>query len=109
MSKEKKKHNIIIWQLPVSHKNCFRPVNYKAVDLRDYVWVYQFEVELDCNIKDYLEELFGRFNINEPDDYYARSMSTSDLIMDKVDNKVETWVVDIVGFKKVHATGYKGV
>ena len=100
--------NITIWQLPITNKLCFRPVNYNSVDIRNYVLVYSFEEDVDeKDINAYLEELYGRFNINEPADYHARSMSISDLILYRNTEKNEYvgYVVDLTGFKKIKVTG----
>lgn len=98
---------IYIWQLPISNKKCFRPVDYDTVEIRDYVLVYQFEEDFSLKkIKTYLEELYGRLNINEPSDYHARSMSVSDLITIRENNKIiANYVVDLVGFKKIQVKG----
>ncbi len=100
---------IYIWQLPIANKKCFKPVDYNIVDIREYVLVYQLEEDFSIKkITNFLEELYGRLNINEPQDFHARSMSTSDLIMirDRENNKIiANYVVDLVGFKKVEVEG----
>ena len=102
---------IYIWQLPICNKKCFRPVNYNEVDLRDYVLVYYKEIEVDSikNITQFLEELYGSFQVADemPKDYHARSVSISDLILlrDIDNNKVEGYIVDLTGFKKVKVDG----
>ena len=103
---------IYIWQLPISNKRCFRPVNYTEVDLRDYVNVYYKDVNEVVNInncKQFLEELYGSFQVSDemPIDYHARSVSVSDLILlrDTDNNKVEGYIVDLTGFNKVKVNG----
>lgn len=90
-----------IWQLPVSNSRCFREVDYEEIDLSDYVFVYVYITE---ETEPNLERLFQILNIEHPDDYYARSLSVSDLIVVKEDNKeeYEYYVVDSIGFKKVN-------
>ena len=102
---------IYIWQLPISNKRCFRPVNYTEVDLRDYVLVYYKEVNDDL-VKDtmqFLEELYGSFQVSDemPGDYYARSVSVSDLIIlrNVEDREIKGYVVDLTGFKKIKVNG----
>lgn len=102
---------VYIWQLPISNRRCFRPVNYTEVDLRDYVLVYYKEVNNDLvkNVVQFLEELYGSFQVSDemPGDYYARSVSISDLIIlrdaDSRENK--GYVVDLTGFKEVKVNG----
>lgn len=88
-----------IFQLPVSNKRCFMPVNYDMVNLADYVHVYSF----DKPINEDLENIYEKLNIDHPADYHARSLSTSDLIVERNDETRETkgYVVDIIGFKEV--------
>lgn len=102
---------VYIWQLPTSNRRCFRPVNYTEVDLRDYVLVYYKEIDRDSvkNTTQFLEELYGSFQVSDgmPFDYHARSVSVSDLILlkDIDNNKVEGYIVDLTGFKKVKVDG----
>ena len=98
---------VYVWQLPIADKKCFKPVNYDTVNIRDYVLVYQFEEDFSIKkIKNFLEELYGRLNIDEPKDFHARSMSISDLITIRENNKIiANYVVDLVGFKKVEVKG----
>lgn len=94
-----------IWQLPGGHPNKYMHLDWckKPVDIMDYVQVYAGKI--DKEIKDvdiFLEELFERFNINQPDDYYAASMSVSDLIcLIGNCNKRFWFYVDGKGFKEV--------
>lgn len=86
-----------IFQLPTRNEKCFRHVDYDKVDLGEYVYVYDFKSETEKN----LEDIFEMLNINHPKDYHARSLSVSDVIFIKHDNKREVYVVDSFGFKKV--------
>lgn len=85
-----------VWQLPLSNAHCFMP--YKAsrdVNLVDYVRVYEGEYPGD------LELVYAQLNENHPSDYFARSLSTSDVIrLKNDDNKVEWFYVDMIGFQK---------
>ena len=102
---------VYIWQLPTSNRRCFRPINYTEVDLRDYVRVYYKEVNNDLvkNTVQFLEELYGSFQVSDemPGDYYARSVSISDLIIlrDAESRENKGYVVDLAGFKEVKVNG----
>ena len=90
---------VMIWQLPMSNPNCFYPVESEAVNLFDYVLVYDGSIPGVEGHED-LEKLYEILNIDHPKDYHARSLSVSDLVI----FGAETcgYVVDIVGFKKVN-------
>ena len=99
---------IYIWQLPMTNKRCFKPITYDTVDVRDYVAVYHLKEEIDDKkINEYLEELYGKLQIDEPKDYHARSMMISDLItyLDTETHEIVGYVVDLIGFKKVKVVG----
>lgn len=86
-----------IFQLPISNKRKFRPVDYDEVDWRDYVCVYSFEREKEVD----LEEIYEMLNINHPADYHAMSLSISDVIVKHEPQKTTVYVVDVFGFKEV--------
>lgn len=98
-----KKYHYYIWQRPLKDRKCFRfPIDYNEVDLRDYVLVYFFETDTSLR----LDEIYDLFNDNIPEDYHARSLSISDLIMIRIngvpkDECHKFYVVDIQGFKRV--------
>lgn len=48
------------------------------VDLENYDLTYEGEINTD--LSNILEELFRVFNIEQPDDFYGRSMSVSDIV-----------------------------
>lgn len=91
-----------IWQLPITHKNCFRGsqiFDLEPIRLVNYVHVYQGEIDSNN-----LEDIFELLNINHPADYYARSLSVSDIICcfdDENFMKRNWYYVDDFGFKKL--------
>lgn len=88
-----------IWQLPVSHKNCFKGSiwNIKPIKMLDYVHVYCGNIDSDD-----LDDIYELLNVNHPADYYARSLSVSDIICCiKEPNKREWYYVDDFGFTKL--------
>ena len=88
-----------IFQLPMSNKRCFLPVDYDEVNLMDYVHVWNFESETEQN----LEKIYEQLNIDQPEGYCARSLSIGDVIVVRNQETTEQryYVVDIVGFKEV--------
>ena len=91
-----------IFQLPVSNKRCFMPVDYDEINLMDYVHVWNFESETEQD----LEKIYEQLNIDHPKGYCARSLSVSDVIVvRKPDIKEKKfYVVDLMGFKEVKET-----
>ena len=69
----------------------------KPVQLIDYVHVYTGESKDGS-----LEKIFEELNVNHPSDYYAASLSISDLI--QIDNKF--FYVDGFGFKNIKSWWY---
>lgn len=69
-------------------KDKFNPYDYKKVykDIRENV---------------NLESLFVEFNTNHPTDFTGHSMSVSDVIVVKQDNKEKIYYVDSVGFEDI--------
>lgn len=82
-----------IYQTPVSTKYCFRSWDEAGDDFNiyDYITVYCGEIEDngDKDITETLENLFVKFNINRPSDYYGRSMSISDVVAVK---NMDNWL-----------------
>lgn len=88
-----------IWQLPVSHKNCFRGsqiFEIEPIKIVDYVLVYQGNIDSNN-----LEDIFELLNINHPNDYHARSLSVSDIICLEKENSRDWFYVDSFGFKEL--------
>jgi len=90
-----------IWQMPWNNKtvNFMLEMKHDVVDLSEYVLVYSFESDTELE----LEDLFEMFNINQPSDYHARSMTSSDLIMVRnlETDITKNYVVEMFGFSNV--------
>jgi hypothetical protein len=73
----------------------------------DYNVIYAKELNAikgttDKTVNAVLENIFMMYNTgNRPTDYYGTSLSVSDVIMLKIDNKVTAYYVDSFGFKKL--------
>lgn len=99
------RYEYIICQRPVTDDECFKPPTKDEYFLGEWVIVYSFETEEKVN----LEEIYEKFNINHPKDYHARSLSISDLVIerDMSSNKFLYYIVDTIGFKSVTVTTSK--
>jgi len=88
-----------IFQLPMSNKRCFLPVDYDEINLMDYVHVWNFESETEQD----LEKIYEQLNIDYPKGYCGRSLSIGDVIgVRNPDIKEKKfYVVDLMGFKEV--------
>lgn len=94
-----------IWQLPISHKNCFcgsQIFELEPIKVVDYVFVYSGEITSNS-----LENVFELLNVNHPKDYHARSLSVSDVICVVDGNKRDWYYVDDIGFKKLDAKEFE--
>lgn len=94
-----------VWQLPTKHPNKYMHLDWctKPIDVLDYVLVYAGKIDREIEDVDiFLEELFQMFNLDQPEDYHAASMSVSDLICLIGSCEKRFWFyVDGVGFKEV--------
>ena len=81
-----------IYQAPVEEKFAFMPYDFAERGVEDFAdnWQNHYEMvyegELDAEMSgnptyDILEYLFCKFNIEHPEDYKARSLSTSDIVV----------------------------
>lgn len=79
-------------------------------NFNDYRKVYSGELldtitygnsTITCNTEDVqvLEEIFERFNINHPEDYKARSLSTSDIVEIVRKDGSEFYYCDSIGWR----------
>ena len=79
------------WNFIISHSTGFNFQQYKKV------YEGTLPEVADKEEWQYLEDLFEKFNINHPDDYHDRSLSTSDVvILDKT-----IYYCDNCGWKEV--------
>ena len=80
--------------------------NGKNVRLDEYKEVYSGEIEIDDIVAtgDTLEKIYTIFNFDKPEDYRARSLSVSDIVvLHPVPGIRETYFVDSIGYKKLSA------
>jgi len=81
---------------------CFKKV-IDTVDKKDYNMVYKDTI-LYTNPSDMilLEELFEKFNINHPDDFNNRSLSTCDVVeIQREDNNSHFYICCSIGWKEI--------
>lgn len=65
----------------------------------DYIPVYEGEISGDVNSRT-LEALYEALNIHHPNDYHARSLSVSDVIVFDIAGNRKAYYVEPIGFKK---------
>jgi hypothetical protein len=74
------------------------------ISRKNYQLVYQGQLEKEATVKETLESLFTTFNVNLPHDFRGRSMSVSDVVVVKEDDKkTRAYYVDPFGFVDVTA------
>lgn len=95
---------IRIFKLPMSCSYAFMNYNFAVknaknnkVTIYDYVNVYTYDIEHSDDILSLLDEIFEKFNVNHPDDYYSSSLSVSDVVM--VDD--DAYYCDSFGWQKL--------
>lgn len=96
--------NYTIWQLPVSHHNCFKGTIFdlEEIKLKDYVLVYDGYMETENFNEGTLDYIYEILNIDHPEDYHARSLSVSDIIQVRCESNKNKWFyVDSFGFKEL--------
>lgn len=67
------------------------------VDRENYNRVYRGRLQSN----ETLDQLFQKFNINQPEDFHGRSLSVSDVICIKQDGKTTAHFVDSYGFTEI--------
>ena len=92
-----------IWQMPLSNPNKFYHYDWceKPIEIKDYVMVYAGRTALRDDVDDTLEDIFELLNNNHPHDYYAASLSVSDVVCLIIGNQRGWFYVDGFGFKKL--------
>jgi hypothetical protein len=75
----------------------------KANNFRPFDGEGTFEVAYEGRLAsdDPLEDLFGMFNLDHPDDYKARSLSVGDLVALEVDGRAYVYACDPEGWRFV--------
>jgi len=68
-------------------------------NFQDYKLVYESETNLDEKFDDItiLDNLFNKFNLNHPEDFYGHSLSVSDVVV--LDDKM--YFCDDFGWKEI--------
>jgi hypothetical protein len=72
-----------------------------CVNSQNYEVVYAGALEPDSGMRriEHLNQLFYVFNCEHPADFYAHSMSISDVIILRLENEITCHYVDWIGFK----------
>lgn len=89
-----------IFQCPVTIPYCFMPYDETEFSPADYIPVYEGEISGDVNSRT-LEALYETLNIHHPNDYHARSLSVSDVIVFDIAGNRKAYYVEPIGFKKI--------
>jgi hypothetical protein len=66
-----------------------------------YEVVYSGPLARSARTNDQLEDLYLKFNIDQPEDFKGHSMSVSDIVALKVSGAVSCYYVDPVGFQEL--------
>lgn len=69
----------------------------KQFDLGWYVGVWSSDIDESGNRTDDLEYIFHTLNVDMPDNYFGRSLTTSDIVV----INGEIWYCDSIGWKFV--------
>ena len=75
-----------------------------TVEKTNYDVVYAGELDQTTGkeVSELLNDIFYRFNMERPDDFYGHSLSVSDIVALKVDGAVSVHYVDRFGFQELH-------
>ena len=75
-----------------------------TVERANYALVYTDDISdpRSMTIPALLEDIFYRFNMECPEDFYGHSLSVSDIVVLKVDGAVSVHYVDRFGFQELH-------
>lgn len=96
-----------IWKMPCSNKKKFMRLDWidNKVNITDYICVYRkkYSTKMDITNKNFLNNLWETFNINEPNDYFSEPLCVSDVIciIDNDKNKRTWYYIDSNDFKKI--------
>ena len=94
-----------ILQLPVHHDHCFRSYGDidGKVDYPSYNFVYCGALKKsDMSVMQKLEGLFHIFNVKHPEDFEGHSMSVSDIVVLKLEDKISFFFCDSWGFTQLN-------
>ena len=75
-----------------------------TVDRTNYETIYTGNLPnaTDKTISELLNDIFYRFNLERPEDFYGHSLSVSDIVALKVDGVVTAHYVDRFGWQELH-------
>lgn len=75
-----------------------------TVEKANYAPVYTADISdvRSMTIPAMLEDIFYRFNMERPEDFYGHSLSVSDIVVLKIDGTVSAHYVDRIGFQELH-------
>ena len=75
----------------------------KEVSRDNYTLVYSYKEDLSKveNISAFLDSVFEKFNCDRPKDFEGHSLSVSDVIAIKKDNRITSYYVDSTDFKAI--------
>ncbi|MBP5432257.1 MAG: DUF3849 domain-containing protein [Ruminococcus sp.] len=106
-----KEDTIAIYQLkhtPENHDISFAGLDFlekmgKEVSRDNYTLVYSYKEDLSKveSMPAFLSSVFEKFNINHPRDFEGHSLSVSDVVAIKKDNRITSYYVDSTDFKEI--------
>ncbi|MGN0294693.1 MAG: YodL domain-containing protein [Lachnospiraceae bacterium] len=70
----------------------------KESEIDHYEVVYTAPLPVVSSLEDTLESLYVTFNLHHPSDFTGHSLSVSDIVALKVENRVSSYYVDSIGF-----------
>lgn len=70
-------------------------------DINHYEAVFQSSFPPYRKINELLEDIYMEFNLRLPKDFNGHSLSVSDVIAVKEDNKIRCYYVDSIGFQEL--------
>lgn len=90
------------WENDLVYMNFEFATKHGGVHIDSYEKVYTGEIEVSAKVTDAvgyaLEELFGIFNTDIPEDFTGRSLSVSDIV---VLDGIGTYFCDSIGWKRI--------
>lgn len=89
-----------IYQCPPTIPYFLLPYDETEFSFADYVHVYQGLISFEDD-NQILENIFATLNIDHPKDYFARSLSVSDIIVISDCGEKRAYYVQPIGFKQI--------
>lgn len=76
----------------------------ELLDKNKHVWGYNYEkLYTGKYVGEGLEDVFERFNMDRPDDFYGHSLSVSDVVRIHTQDSDRAYYVDSIGFKELES------